>query len=62
MNGTIEFLFQIYLLCSMCVVYEWMEQLLRDSVLWQYIRRDISLEEPVQKENRVRLTQMHKSS
>lgn len=61
MNGTIEFLFQIYLLCSMCV-YEWMEQLLRDSVLWQYIRRDISLEEPVQKENRVRLTQMHKSS
>ena len=61
MNGTIEFLFQIYL-CSMCVVYEWMEQLLRDSVLWQYIRRDISLEEPVQKENRVRLTQMHKSS
>ena len=53
MNGTIEFLFQIYLLCSMCVVYEWMEQLLRDTVLWQYIRRDISLEEPVQKENRV---------
>ena len=46
----------------MCVVYEWMEQLLRDTVLWQYIRRDISLEEPVQKENRVRLTQMHKSS